>query len=337
MLQENVSLKAHNSFQLDVRARWFADVANTAQLRAVLDDPRVAGLPLLVLGGGSNLLFTRDFPGLVLRMVSSGVAQMREEGTHVWVCAAAGENWHGLVLHCLARGWFGLENLSLIPGTVGAAPIQNVGAYGVELESVFDSLEALDLQTREVVTLDRAACEFGYRDSLFKRAGRDRYVILSVTLRLNRVAVVNSSYRDVALELAAMDISQPTPQQVSDAVVTIRRRTLPDPVVIGNAGSFFKNPIVSKAALDKLLQAYPHAPHYPHSTGSCKLAAAWLIDQCGWRGKSKGGAGVHDQQALVLVNRGEATGAEVLALAREIQADVVRKFGVELEPEPVFL
>ncbi len=337
MLQENVSLKALNSFNLEASARWFADVRDPVQLRAALDDSRVAGAPLLVLGGGSNVLFTRDFAGLVLRMSSSGIALVREERSHVWVRAAAGENWHGLVLHCLAHGWNGLENLSLIPGTAGAAPLQNIGAYGVELESVFESLEALDLLTRELVTLDRATCEFGYRDSLFKRAGRGRYVILSITLRLSRDAAVNTSYRDVALELSAMGINQPTPQQVSDAVVAIRRRKLPDPAVIGNAGSFFKNPIVSRVALDKLLQAYPGMPNYLHGDAQAKLAAAWLIDQCGWKGQGKGGAGVHDQQALVLVNRGEATGVEVLALAHEIQADVLHKFGIGLEAEPVIL
>ena len=338
MLQQHISLLPYNTFGLPAQARWFATIDSFATLRAALSDARVQGLPRLILGGGSNLVLTGDFGGLVLHMASRGVEIVREAGDAVWVRVQAGEAWHGFVQHTLQQGWFGLENLSLIPGTVGAAPIQNIGAYGVELETVFDSLEALDLATNQVVTFNHADCQFGYRDSIFKREGAGRYVILSVTFKLSRVAQAQTHYRDVAQELAAMGIDEATPNDVSRAVIAIRQRKLPDPAVVGNAGSFFKNPIVSKATLDKLLQAFPGAPHYPQtqaSDGSAKLASAWLIDQCGWKGKRFGAAGVHPNQALVLINTGGATGAEVLVLAARIAEDVERRFGVVLEREPV--
>ena len=338
MLQQHISLLSYNTFGLPAQARWFARIDSLATLRAGLADARVQGLRRLILGGGSNVVLTGDFDGLVLHMASRGVELVGEAGDAVWVRAQAGEAWHGFVLHTLQQGWFGLENLSLIPGTVGAAPIQNIGAYGVELESVFDSLEALDTQTDGIVTLDHAACQFGYRDSVFKRERAGRYVILNVTFKLSRVAQAQTHYRDVTQELATLGIEQATPHDVSRAVISIRKRKLPDPAIVGNAGSFFKNPIVSKAALDKLLQAFPSAPHYSQSQandGSAKLAAAWLIDQCGWKGQRLGAAGVHPNQALVLINAGGATGAEVLTLAQKIAQDVEQRFGVILEREPV--
>ncbi|HEY4372967.1 MAG TPA: UDP-N-acetylmuramate dehydrogenase [Burkholderiales bacterium] len=337
LIEEHVNLKPHNTFGLDAHARYFARVGDPAGLPGVLADERVRNAPLLVIGGGSNLLFTRDFPGLVLLMQNRGIELLEEQGGEVRVRAAAGENWHGLVLHALEQGWYGLENLSLIPGTVGAAPIQNIGAYGVELESCFESLEAYEIASGNIVTLDRAACAFGYRDSLFKRAGRDRYIILSVTLRLSREAKVHADYADLKNELAARGIAGPTPRQVSDAVIAIRSRKLPDPAVLGNAGSFFKNPLIDEEKLEALQVFYPGMVSYPQGNSTHKLAAGWLIDQAGWKGKSLGQAAVHDKQALVLVNKGGATGADIAALARAIQADIRMRYAVDLEPEPVWI
>lgn len=337
LIEEHVNLKPHNTFGIGAHTRYFARVDDPAELPGLLADERVRNVPLLVIGGGSNLLFTRDFPGLVLLMQNRGIELLDEQGGQVRVRTAAGENWHGLVLHALEQGWYGLENLSLIPGTVGAAPIQNIGAYGVELESCFDSLEAYEIASGKVLTLDRAACAFGYRDSLFKRAGRDRYIILSVTLRLSREAKVHADYADLKAELAARGITAPTPRDVSDAVIAIRSRKLPDPAVLGNAGSFFKNPVIDEEKFEALQVFYPGMVSYPQGKGLRKLAAGWLIDQAGWKGKSLGQAAVHDKQALVLVNKGGATGADIAALARAIQADVRMRYAVELEPEPVWI
>jgi len=341
VIKENASLKTHNTFGIDAKARYLATITTLEELRGALADPRVQGLPRLVIGGGSNLLLTRDFPGLVLLMQSRGIELLgeegAEEGTTVRVRVAAGENWHGFVRHSLAQGWYGLENLSLIPGTVGAAPIQNIGAYGVELESCFESLEALEIATGNVVTLDRAACAFAYRDSLFKRAGRERYIIVSVTFRLSRQARVHTEYAELKAELAARGIAEPTPLQVSEAVIAIRGRKLPDPAVIGNAGSFFKNPLIDEEKLQALKVFYPKMVSYPAGAGMHKLAAGWLIDQAGWKGKSLGEAAVYDKQALVLVNRGKATGADIAALAKAIQADIRTRYAVELESEPVWV
>jgi len=336
-LLENASLKPHNTFGVAAQAGYLAHVASVDALRAVLADPRVAGLPRLVIGGGSNLLLTGDFPGLVLVIEMRGIEVVREDAQTVLVRAAAGENWHGFVKHALAQGWNGLENLSLIPGTVGGAPIQNIGAYGVELESCFDSLEALEIASGEIVNLDHAACRFGYRDSVFKHAGRDRYVITSVTFRLSRQAQVHTGYAELQAELAARGIAAPTPREVSEAVIAIRSRKLPDPAQLGNAGSFFKNPVVNEEKLEALKVFYPNLVSYPQGGGLHKLAAGWLIDQAGWKGRALGAAAVHDKQALVLVNRGGASGADIAALARAIQADIRTRYAVELEPEPVWV
>jgi UDP-N-acetylmuramate dehydrogenase len=341
VLTENADLKTHNTFGIAAQARWLAPVTGLDDLKAALADPRVAGAPLLVIGGGSNLLLTRDFPGLVLLMQNKGIEVVGNDdqgaGETVRVRVAAGENWHGFVMHALAQGWYGLENLSLIPGTVGAAPIQNIGAYGVELENVFESLEAYEIASGKLVTLDKAACAFAYRDSLFKRAGRDRYVIVSVTLRLSTVPHVHAEYAELKGELARRGHEHPTPQQVSEAVIAIRSRKLPDPAVIGNAGSFFKNPVIGEEKLEALKVFYPNMVSYPQGNGTHKLAAGWLIDAAGWKGKTLGEAGVYDKQALVLVNRGNASGEDIAALAKAIQADVRTRYAVELEPEPVWV
>ncbi len=337
MITENISLKPHNTFGIEAAARYLARVDSAASLQAALGDARVKGLPLLVIGGGSNLLLTRDFPGLVLLMANRGIELMGEDAQAFHVRAAAGENWHGLVLHALAQGWNGLENLSLIPGTVGAAPIQNIGAYGVELDTVFESLEALEIASGEVVQMDADACRFAYRDSVFKHAARDKFVILSVTFRLPKNAPVHADYADLKAELASRGIAAPTPRDISDAVIAVRTRKLPDPALIGNAGSFFKNPIVSAEKLEALRVFYPKLVSYPQPDGTHKLAAGWMIDQAGWKGKTLGEAAVYDKQALVLVNRGAASGADIAALARAIQADIRSRYAVELEPEPVWV
>jgi UDP-N-acetylmuramate dehydrogenase len=311
-------------------------VESEAQLAAAASALGANTAPI-VLGGGSNIVITQDIVHPVLLMAMRGIRLVKETSDAWFVEAAAGEPWHDFVMHCLAQGWHGLENLSLIPGTVGAAPVQNIGAYGVELDTVFHSLRAFDWHNHAFTELTREACQFAYRDSLFKHAGKGRYTITYVTFRLPKHAPVQASYRDVADALRARNISQPTLRDIADCVIAIRQAKLPDPAVIGNAGSFFKNPIVAKRPFEGLLQAHPSIAHYPQDDGSVKLAAAWLIDQAGWKGKTQGCAGVHPKQALVLTNLGGATGQEILALASAIQQDVEAKFGVKLEPEPVIL
>ncbi|CAB3800085.1 UDP-N-acetylenolpyruvoylglucosamine reductase [Paraburkholderia ultramafica] len=341
-------LKAHNTFGFDVRAQFACRIEHEAQLMAAVHDPRAAGLPRLVLGGGSNVVLTGDFAGLVLLVALRGRRIVREDD-HAWyVEAAGGEPWHEFVAWTLSQGLPGLENLALIPGTVGAAPIQNIGAYGLEMCERFASLRAVELATGAVVELDAQACRFGYRDSFFKREGRDRFVITSVTFRLPKVWQPRAGYADLARELAAGGYvasvdghagadKQPTAQAVFDAVVAVRRAKLPDPLELGNAGSFFKNPVVDAAQFDALKIREPDVVSYLQPDGRVKLAAGWLIDRCGWKGRAMGAAAVHERQALVLVNRGGATGAEVLALAKAVQRDVLERFGVELEAEPVCL
>ncbi len=334
-LRHDVSLRELNTFGIAARAKAYVRIRSVADLQAVRADPTLSAMPRLVLGGGSNLLLTRDFDGLVLHMASTGIAIDGDDATHWYVSAQAGENWHDFVQWTLAHGCPGLENLSLIPGTVGASPIQNIGAYGSELSEYVDSVTAFDFASGKTFTLDASACRFAYRDSVFKHELKDRAVICSVRFRLPKHWQPNLRYAELAAEIAAQDITSPAPRQVSDAVIAIRRRKLPDPAQIGNAGSFFKNPVVSAAKREELLARHPSLVSYPQVDGSYKLAAGWLIDQCGWKGKSLGAAGVHDRQALVLVNCGGATGAEVLALAHRIVEDVQQRFGVTLEPEPV--
>lgn len=338
VIEHDVSLQPFNTFGLPARARRYLRVTDPAQLdslRAATQHEALAGLPRFVLGGGSNVLLVRDVEALVLHMAIPGREVLGEENGAVLVRAGAGENWHGFVEFTLAQGLGGLENLSLIPGTVGAAPIQNIGAYGLEIKDVFHSLTAYDLATGERRTLRAADCRFGYRDSLFKQADGAGLVVLDVTFALPRAWQPNLRYAELAQALREAGLSEPTPQQVSEAVVAIRRRKLPDPLEVGNAGSFFKNPVVSAQQCASLLARFPALVHHVQADGSEKLAAGWLIDQCGWKGRSMGAAGVYPKQALVLVNNGGASGAEVLALAKAIQADVLEKFGVRLEPEPV--
>jgi UDP-N-acetylmuramate dehydrogenase len=333
---ENVSLKPFNTFGLDARAAYFAHCATPADVATAVAFGAGKGLRRLVLGGGSNLLLTGDFPGVVLRIETRGIELVATDATAHVVRVAAGENWHGFVMHALASGWAGLENLALIPGTVGAAPVQNIGAYGVELDSLFESLSALDVRTGAVVSMARADCGFAYRDSIFKHDASGRYVILDVTFRLPRGRKPETGYADVREWLDARGVAAPTPKNVADAVIALRSEKLPDPTVLGNAGSFFKNPLVSAEQFARLAQGFPGIVGYPQPDGAVKLAAGWLIERAGWKGRQIGGAAVYERQALVLVNRGGATPADVIALARAIQADVRARYGIELESEPVW-
>jgi UDP-N-acetylmuramate dehydrogenase len=329
-------LQSLNTFGIAANARGYVRVSEREQLLGIYADGDWAALPKLIIGGGSNLLLTGDFDGLVLHIGLQGREVVGETKQHYLVRAAAGENWHAFVQWTLSRGFGGLENLSLIPGTAGAAPIQNIGAYGLEIKHVFQSVTVFDPRSGATRTMDAAACRFGYRDSVFKQEGR-HLIILDVTFALLKQWTPNLRYAELAQALVQQGIITPTPQQVADTVIAIRRRKLPDPAVIGNAGSFFKNPVVTGVQCAALLARFPALVHHAQADGSEKLAAGWLIDQCGWKGRRLGAAGVYPQQALVLVNNGGATGAEVVALARAIQADVQARYGVLLEPEPVFV
>ncbi len=338
IVRQYASLKALNTFRVDARARWLVEIDDTRELPAVLARADWRELPLLVLGEGSNTLFTGDFDGLVLRLTARRLTVSASVDDNVLVRAEAGHNWHEFVVWSLGRGYVGLENLALIPGTVGAAPIQNIGAYGVELAPQVDSIEAWDREAGTLTRLDRAECAFGYRDSRFKRADqRDRWIITAVHFRFRPDTRLALDYAGVREELAAMGIGAPRARDVAEAVIRLRRRKLPDPAEIGNAGSFFKNPVVAQATADALRATYPNLPVYPAADGMAKLSAAWLIEQSGWKGHREGDAGVSERHALVLVNHGSASGVDLLRLARRIQYSVQTEFGVSLEPEPVII
>jgi UDP-N-acetylmuramate dehydrogenase len=334
-IESGVSLKPYNSFGLPAVARRLVRVASDADVRRVVDHPELGTAPKFVLGGGSNIILTRDMPQVVVKVEVLGV-RLVEERTNAWIVeAGAGENWHSLVAHTLAQGWPGLENLALIPGTVGAAPVQNIGAYGVELKDRFESLDAVDLVTGRTSTLWPEICAFGYRDSVFKHALAGRSVITRVRFRLPKPWQPVLGYLELERKMHETGVSHPNPQQVADWVCAIRRAKLPDPALIGNAGSFFKNPVVTPEQCRDIIGRDPEIVHYLLPDGSVKLAAGWMIDACGWKGKSIGQAGVYEKQALVLVNRGHAIGSEVMTLARAIQESVYGRFGIRLEHEPV--
>src|SRR5471032_1965955 len=336
-IEHNYSLQRLNTFGIEASAAAYVSITSTAQLQAALRDPAIAGMPHLILGGGSNIVLTGDFPGAVLHMATRGMRLAQATLDTILVTAAAGENWHEFVQWTLAQGVGGLENLSLIPGTVGAAPIQNIGAYGLETKDVFHSVTVFDPSSGSTRTMDAAACRFGYRDSIFKQQGGRHLIILDVCFALPKQWQPNLRYAELAQAVAEQGLAAPSAQQVADTVIAIRRRKLPDPAVIGNAGSFFKNPVVTGAQCAALLECFPTLVHHAQPDGGEKLAAGWLIDQCGWKGRNLGAAGVYPKQALVLVNNGGAKGADVVALARAIQADVQARYGVLLEPEPVFV
>jgi len=332
-VRSDVSLKAHNTFGVDVAARYFAEADDDQQVRQALDAARERQVPLLVLGGGSNLLLTADVDALVLRMAGRGIRLLADDGQRGEIEAEAGEPWHPFVQWTLQQGFAGLENLSLIPGTVGASPVQNIGAYGVELKDCFLGLTALDRQSGEIREFDLQACAFAYRDSLFKRES-GRWIILRVRFALSRNATLHLDYGPVRQRLAEQGIESPNASDVSRVICAIRSEKLPDPAVLGNAGSFFKNPLVPAVLAGRLRAEYADLVAYPQADGQVKLAAGWLIEKAGWKGFRDGDAGVHRLQALVLVNYGNATGQQLLALAQRIQADIAERFGVSLEIEP---
>lgn len=333
----DVDLSLRTTLALPGRAAFYAEISDTTQLRALAGR---CALRRFVLGAGSNLVLTGDFDGLLLHMAIGGRRLFAEDVDAWYVQAGAGENWHAFVEWTLARGWPGLENLALIPGTVGAAPIQNIGAYGLEIAEHFAWLDAVDLATGQTVRLDRDACRFAYRDSVFKQQGWHldaRLVITGVTFRLPKTWRSRIAYPALAAELEARAIARANARQIADAVIAIRRRRLPDPASIPNAGSFFHNPLVEAPVAARLAADYPELPRYPQADGGVKLAAGWLIEHCGWKGRDLGRAGMYAQQALILVNRGGAQPDDVIALAQAVQAAVRARFGVELTPEPVFL
>ncbi|GIX23240.1 MULTISPECIES: UDP-N-acetylmuramate dehydrogenase [Caldimonas] len=334
-IETGVSLKPYNTFGLPAQAQRLVRITSDADVRAVLADPVLGPAPKFVLGGGSNIVLTRDLTAVVLKVEVRG-RRIVEQRPDAWIVeAGAGESWHELVAWTLAQGLPGLENLALIPGTVGAAPVQNIGAYGLELKDRFESLDAVDLVTGRSVTLDAAMCRFGYRDSIFKQALAGKSLITRVRLRLPRPWQPVLGYLDLQRRVAETGITAPDARQVFDWVCAIRRAKLPDPAVMGNAGSFFKNPVVTPEQCRDIIGRDPAIVHYPMPDGTFKLAAGWLIDACGWKGKTVGRAGVYEKQALVLVNLGGARGAEVVTLARAIQESVYGRFGIRLEPEPV--
>ena len=320
------------TFGLPARAAHFAACTSEDEVKEALEWHHQRGGPLHILGGGSNVLLTGDLPGLVLRMEVSGIREIGRTEQGPLVQVGAGVGWHAFVMEALDRNWYGLENLSLIPGSTGAGPMQNIGAYGVELEERFHALEAVEIATGETHRFDHSDCAFGYRESVFKRALKGRYVITSVTFQLLDVPELRLDYGAIRQALEEAGVHDPTPRAVSDAVIGIRRSKLPDPAVLGNAGSFFKNPVVDADRHAALVARFPDMPHYP-APGGVKLAAGWLIDQAGWKGHDRGTHGVHDRQALVLVHKGGAQGAEILQLAQDVQADVLDRFGVKLERE----
>ena len=334
-VESGVSLKPYNTFSLPAVARSLVRVTRDADVRAVVDHPQFGRAPKFILGGGSNIVLTRDLPQVVLKVEVRGM-KLVDERADAWIVeAGAGENWHDFVAWTLAQGLPGLENLALIPGTVGAAPVQNIGAYGLELAERFESLDAVDLVTGRSVTIGPSICAFGYRDSTFKHSLAGRSVITRVRFRLPRPWRPVLGYLDLERKQAESGITAPDARQIFDWVCTIRRAKLPDPARLGNAGSFFKNPLVTTEQCRDIIGRDPEVVHYPMADGRIKLAAAWMIDSCGWKGKSVGNAGVYEKQALVLVNRGGAIGSEVMTLARAIQESVYGKFGIRLELEPV--
>jgi UDP-N-acetylmuramate dehydrogenase len=343
IVEHNVPLQPHNSFGIVAKARALVRVRAAADVQQLLADPEHGPIPKFVLGGGSNIVLTGDVKPLVLKVEAMGRRVLDDGARATVIEAGAGENWHELVAWTLAQGHPGLENLALIPGTVGGSPVQNIGAYGVELQDRFESLDAIDLVTGREFTLDAGQCAFGYRDSVFKHVAAKegdfglagRALILRVRLRLPKPWKPVLGYVDLERKMHEAGVREPSAGQVFDWVCAIRANKLPDPRVLGNAGSFFKNPTVTPEQCQDIIARDPAIVHYPMPDGSVKLAAGWLIDACGWKGKSVGNAGVYERQALVLVNRGGATGGEVVTLARAIQTSVYERFGIRLEPEPV--
>ena len=332
-ISQSISLKPYNSFGIDVKARYFAAFQSLETLQALLSESRLPTQKRLVLGGGSNVLFTSDFDGLVLRNEIPGISLEGADSDAYFVRVGAGVNWHAFVLDCIRNNRSGVENLSLIPGSVGASPMQNIGAYGVEVQEVVHNVEAWHINDKVLVQFDRTACGFGYRESVFKRQFRNQFVITHVTFRLPRKPVYHTAYGAIQQQLASMQVTELSIAAIAQAIIHIRTSKLPDPRVVGNAGSFFKNPVVTAHMHNELQQLFPNMVSFMQPDGTYKLAAGWLIEQCGWKGYRKGDAGCHENQALVLVNYGAAQGSEIWELSQEIAASVKARFGVQLEPE----
>lgn len=329
----NQSLKTLNTFGIEASAQRFSRCGSIEELVSILDEWKKKKDNLLILGGGSNILFTKDFEGTVLKNELMGIEVVKENENHIWVKAGAGEVWHDLVMYCVKNNFAGIENMALIPGCVGAAPMQNIGAYGVELKDVFESLDALKIEDNSICNFDLEACEFGYRESVFKRKYKNQYIILSVVLKLSKKPEFKTSYGTIQQQLKENGIQNLSIQAIADAVIQIRRSKLPDPVEIGNAGSFFKNPEITNEKFYSLKENFPDIVGYPVGDLHTKLAAGWLIEKAGWKGKTFENFGVHKHQALVLVNYGGAKGEEIYALSGQIIEAIRQKFGVELERE----
>ena len=333
-IQENISLQRLNTFGIEAKAKYFIEVVSTTQLEELIRHPVYRDHSHLILGSGSNVLFTKDYEGIIIKCALSGISIRNENDDFVLLKGGAGENWHSLVMHCIQHNWGGVENLSLIPGTVGAAPMQNIGAYGVEIKDVIECVNGIDLGTGIERSFTSSDCKFNYRESIFKQELKEKYFISSITLRLSKKNhQIKTAYGAIKEVLNKHSVLQPTIKDVSDAVIAIRQSKLPDPQLIGNAGSFFKNPAVSESVLEEMKKDYPSMPFYPTDNQYFKISAAWLIDQCGWKGKKFGSIGVHPLQALVLVNYGDGKGEEIFQLATRIQHSVKEKFGVTLTTE----
>jgi UDP-N-acetylmuramate dehydrogenase len=331
-IEQNHSLQAYNSFGIEILSRYFSAFSSIQSLEEIIEHQQKSSDPLLVLGGGSNILFTKNFDGWVIKNDLKGIEVINTDDSFIYIKAMAGENWHQLVLHCVANGYAGIENLSLIPGNVGASPMQNIGAYGVEIKDLFYELEAYHIADKKIVRFSNKDCAFGYRESVFKRALKNQFIILSVTYQLRKEPLFNTSYGAIEQELAAMKMSSLSIKAISDAVINIRSSKLPDPKKIGNAGSFFKNPVIPINQFDLLKKSFPELPGFRNDE-AMKLPAGWLIEQCGWKGFRNGDAGCYNKQALVLVNYGKASGSEIYELSSQIIQSVQEKFGITLERE----
>jgi UDP-N-acetylmuramate dehydrogenase len=328
--QSNYQLKEYNTFGIAALAKEFIAVSNSTELASVLKTNR----DIFVLGGGSNMLLTQNIEKLVVHVNLKGIEIVNEDENFVWVKAQAGENWHEFVIWCIKHDFGGIENLSLIPGNVGTTPIQNIGAYGIEIKDTFDSCTAMKIDNQSIKSFDKATCSFGYRESIFKNELKNQYIITDVTFKLTKKNhKINTSYGAIDVELEKYNITNPTIKEISKAVISIRQSKLPNPKELGNSGSFFKNPIILKVYYDKIKQNHPEMPHYVVSETEVKIPAGWLIEQAGFKGKRFGDAGIHKNQALVLVNYGNATGQEILAVSKDIQDTVFKKFGIHIEAE----
>ncbi len=332
-IRENISLRPYNTFGIDAKARYFTSFQNIEELLELLNPKLQTSNSKLVLGGGSNILLTKDYDGLVMKNDIAGIEIVKEDDLHIYIKAGAGVNWHQLVMYCVENNFAGMENLSLIPGNVGASPMQNIGAYGVEIKDIFSELEALHTNDRSVEKFSLHDCEFGYRESVFKRRYKGQFIITSVTYRLNKTPTFHTSYGAIEQELERMGVEELSIKAISDAVINIRSSKLPNPKEVGNAGSFFKNPHIGKRQFESLQKEFPSMPSFPVDEEHVKVPAGWLIEQCGWKGFRRGDAGCYPKQALVLVNYGNATGDEIYRLSEEILQSVKAKFGIELERE----